>query len=166
MSFDVEEISAQDIKDVSVSSTKIRHAIINGDLHTAQSYLGAPYFLTGKVIKGKGLGKKLQFPTANINVEEDYKLIPKRGAYVISAIIDHKETYGMLNIGMNPTVNGTKISIEAHFFDTDKNLYDKTLKIEILHRLRDEKKFDSLALLQEQLKKDKLTSLEFIKTYE
>ncbi len=162
--FEVEEISAQDIKDVAVSSTKIRNAISIGDIATANSYLGAPFFLTGIVVKGKGLGKQIQFPTANIHVKEDYKLIPKNGVYVVSANIDNAKIYGMMNIGTNPTVNGTKQSIEVHFFDINKDLYDKKLKVKILNRLRDEHKFKSIALLQEQLKIDQKEALKFINT--
>lgn len=164
--FVVEEISAQDIKDVAVSSTKIRNAIAEGDIKTANSYLGAPYFITGAVIKGKGLGKQIQFPTANIHIEEDYKLIPKNGVYVVSSSIDNTTVYGMMNIGINPTVNGTKQSIEVHFFNIDKNLYDETLKVNILNRLRDEHKFESVVLLQEQLKLDQEHALKFISNYE
>jgi riboflavin kinase/FMN adenylyltransferase len=164
--FEVEEISAQDIKDVAVSSTKIRNAISNGDLKTANSYLGSPYFLTGQIIRGKGLGKQIKFPTANINIEEDYKLIPKNGVYVVRSIIDDTAVYGMMNIGTNPTVNGTKQSIEVHYFSLDKNLYGNTLKVSILSRLRDEHKFESVALLQEQLKKDQEQAQQFIKDYE
>ncbi|WP_425076202.1 bifunctional riboflavin kinase/FAD synthetase [Psychroserpens sp. S379A] len=162
--FEVEEISAQDIKDVAVSSTKIRNAISIGDIATANSYLGAPFFLTGIVVKGKGLGKQIQFPTANIHVKEDYKLIPKNGVYVVSANIDNVKIYGMMNIGTNPTVNGTKQSIEVHFFDINKDLYGKKLKVKILNRLRDEHKFESITLLQEQLKIDQKEALKFINT--
>ncbi|WCO01920.1 bifunctional riboflavin kinase/FAD synthetase [Psychroserpens ponticola] len=164
--FEVEEISAQDIKDVAVSSTKIRNAISDGDLQTANSYLGAPYFLTGTVIKGKGLGKQIQFPTANIQIKEDYKLIPKNGVYVVHSIINNTTVYGMMNIGTNPTVNGTKQSIEVHFFNLDKNLYDDTIKVNILNRLRNEHKFESLTLLQKQLKLDQVHALKFIHKYE
>lgn len=164
--FEIEEISAQDIKDVAVSSTKIRNAISKGDITTASSYLGAPYFLTGSVVKGKGLGKQIQFPTANIHIEEDYKLIPKNGVYVVSAIIDKTKTYGMMNIGTNPTVNGKTQSIEVHFFNLDKNLYGETLQVMILNRLRDEHKFESINLLQKQLKLDQKEALHFINQYE
>lgn len=164
--FEVEEISAQDIKDVAVSSTKIRNAISEGDIKTANSYLGLPYFLTGTVIKGKGLGKQIQFPTANIHINEDYKLIPKNGVYVVNSVIDNTTVYGMMNIGINPTVNGTKQSIEVHFFNIDKDLYDNTLKVNILNRLRNEHKFESVALLQEQLKLDQEHALKFISNYE
>lgn len=164
--FEVEEISAQDIKDVAVSSTKIRNAISEGDIKTANSYLGAPYFITGTVIKGKGLGKQIQFPTANIHINEDYKLIPKNGVYVVSAVIDNSTVYGMMNIGTNPTVNGTKQSIEVHFFNIDKDLYNNTLKVNILNRLRNEHKFESVSLLQDQLKLDQQHALKFISNYE
>lgn len=164
--FDVEEISAQDIKDVAVSSTKIRSAILEGDVTTANLYLGAPYFITGAVIKGKGLGKQIQFPTANIKIKEDYKLIPKNGVYVVKSTIDGFTVFGMMNIGTNPTVNGTEQSIEVHFFNLDKDLYGKTLKVDILSRLRDEHKFESVALLQEQLNLDRTNALNFVSNHE
>ncbi|WP_053990794.1 bifunctional riboflavin kinase/FAD synthetase [Mangrovimonas sp. TPBH4] len=160
--FEVEEISAEDIENVAVSSTKIRTALDNGDIATANSYLGYPYFLTGTITQGKGLGKQIGFPTANIYIEEDYKLIPKNGVYVVKSHSNQKTVYGMMNIGTNPTVNGTKQSIEVHFFDTDEDLYGKTVRVELLHRLRDEQKFASVALLQQQLKLDQENSLKFI----
>lgn len=164
--FTVEEIVAQDIKDVAVSSTKIRQALVEGDIKTANSYLGYPYFLTGNVIKGKGIGKTLKFPTANINIEKEYKLIPKNGVYVVKSIIDDETVFGMMNIGTNPTFNEDKQSIEVHFFETDKNLYDTTLKIDILHRLRDETKFEDIKQLVSQLNLDKENSQTFIKKYD
>lgn len=164
--FEVEEISAQDIEDVSVSSTKIRNAISGGDLQTANSYLGSPYVLTGTIIKGKGLGKQIQFPTANIHIKEDYKLIPKNGVYVVKSLIDDTSVYGMMNIGTNPTVNGIKQSIEIHFFNLNQDLYGKRLKVNVLNRLRNEHKFESLAMLQEQLKLDQNKALTFIKDNE
>lgn len=164
--FEVEEISAQDIEDVSVSSTKIRNAISDGDLLTANVYLGSPYVLTGTVIKGKGLGKQIKFPTANIHIKEDYKLIPKNGVYVVKSLIDDTSVYGMMNIGTNPTVNGIKQSIEIHFFNLNQDLYGKRLKISVLNRLRDEHKFESLVMLQEQLKLDQNKALTFIKDNE
>jgi riboflavin kinase/FMN adenylyltransferase len=163
--FEVEEISAQDVKDVSVSSTKIRTALINGDITTANTYLGYPYFLTGTVVKGKGLGKALGFPTANINVKEDYKLIPQNGVYVVRAKVLDKTLFGMMNIGTNPTVDGETQSIEAHFFDFNEDVYNQVVKIEFLERLRDEQKFESLEFLQEQLKKDKVNAQLFLQHY-
>ncbi|WP_299223007.1 bifunctional riboflavin kinase/FAD synthetase [uncultured Psychroserpens sp.] len=164
--FKVEEISAQDIKDVAVSSTKIRNAIASGAIDTANSYLGYNYYMTGIVIKGKGLGKQIHFPTANIAIEEPYKLIPKNGVYVTRTVINNVFVYGMMNIGTNPTVNGTKQSIEVHFFNLNQDLYHQTLKVEVLQRLRDEHKFESIKLLKRQLEKDKKSALSFIESYE
>jgi riboflavin kinase / FMN adenylyltransferase len=161
--FEVEEISVQDIDDVAVSSTKIRNALNEGNIEKANKYLGYYFMLTGTVVKGKGLGRQLGFPTANINIKEDYKLIPKQGSYVISALIENKTVYGMMNIGMNPTVNGDKESIEVHFFNFDKAIYNKKIQIDMLHRLRDEVKFESVEALKLQLLKDKETSLAYIK---
>lgn len=162
LDFEVSEISAQEIDDVSVSSTKIRKAISEGDIKTANSYLGYNYMLTGKVKKGKGIGRKLNYPTANIHIEESYKLIPKIGSYVVSSKINGTTVYGMMNIGYNPTVSGTVKSIEIHFFDFNQDLYDIELQIDILDRLRDERKFESVDALKEQLSKDKTTSLSII----
>ena len=161
--FEVEEIPAQDVDDVSVSSTKIRKALNDGNIEKANKYLGYNFMITGKIVKGKGLGKQLGFPTANIHIEENYKLIPKHGSYVVSALINNQTIFGMLNIGMNPTVNGDKESIEVHFFDFNQDIYNKTIQINFLHRLRDEVKFESVEALKEQLTKDKETSLNFIK---
>lgn len=165
--FIVEEISAQDIEDVAVSSTKIRQSLLEGDIETVNSYLGYPYFVSGKVIKGRGIGNTLNFPTANIHVPETYKLIPKDGVYVVRSSIDGVKVFGMMNIGSNPTFKGDKQSIEVHFFDVNQNLYGAILKVEILHRLRDEHKFESVDLLKVQLQKDKLGALKHIeKQYE
>lgn len=160
--FEVEEISVQDIEDVSVSSTKIRNALNDGDILTANTYLGYGFYITGKVVKGKGLGRKIGFPTANIEIAEDYKLIPKNGVYVIKTSIENKLVYGMMNIGMNPTVNGTKKTIEAHFFNFNNDIYNQTLKIEFVARLRDEQKFESVELLKKQLKLDEKNAKVFI----
>jgi riboflavin kinase/FMN adenylyltransferase len=162
LDFSVEEIQAQEIEAVSVSSTKIRKALEEGDVATANSYLGYEYMLTGSVKKGKGLGRKLNFPTANLSIDEAYKLIPKTGAYTVKSILNGKEVYGMMNIGYNPTVNGTHKTIEIHFFDFKEDLYDLNIQIDMLHRLRDERKFDSLDALKEQLAKDKEASLRYI----
>lgn len=162
LGFEVEEISAQDINDVAVSSTKIRKALMEGNIDKVNAYLGYHFMLTGKVTKGKGLGKQLGFPTANIQIEEDYKIIPKQGSYIVSSMIDDKIVYGMMNIGMNPTVYGSKETIEVHFFDFDEDIYEDILKIELLHRIRDEEKFESLEALKRQLAKDKDTALAYI----
>ena len=161
--FSVEEIPAQDIDSVAVSSTKIRRALGEGDLETANSYLGYNYVLKGKVISGEKLGSKIGFPTANLELAEDYKLIPKIGAYVVKSIINDKEVYGMMNIGNRPTVNGNYQTIETNFFNFSADLYDQEIKIELLHFLREEQKFDSVDDLVNQLQKDEKTSRAFIK---
>lgn len=164
--FDVEEISMQDINDVAISSTKIRAALNDGDIKTANTYLGYNFMLTGTIIKGKGIGKTINYPTANLKIEETYKLIPKQGVYIVQAIIDNVLEFGMMNIGINPTVSGTDQSIEIHFFNLNKSLYDKKLSVQLLHRLRDEQKFDSLDLLKKQLEIDNHNASEFLKTYD
>ncbi|WP_242083116.1 bifunctional riboflavin kinase/FAD synthetase [Aestuariivivens sediminis] len=160
--FEVEEISAQEINEVSVSSTKIRKALAEGDIRKANAYLGYDFMLTGTVTKGKGLGKQLGFPTANIYIKEDYKLIPKQGAYIVKSTIDGVLVYGMMNIGVNPTVNGENLSLEVHFFNFNKDLYNNRIRIELIGRLRDEQKFDSLEILKTQLEKDKLAAKSYI----
>jgi len=160
--FDVEEISVQDVNDVAVSSTKIREALIEGDIKTANSFLGYNFMLSGDIVKGKGLGKQIGFPTANLFIEETYKLIPKQGVYIVKSCIEDAIVYGMMNIGTNPTIGVNKESIEVHFFDFNNDLYDQKIQIQILDRIRDEHKFDSLEVLKIQLQKDKQTSLNFI----
>ncbi|MEP0131767.1 MAG: bifunctional riboflavin kinase/FAD synthetase [Eudoraea sp.] len=162
LNFEVEEIPAQEIDDVSVSSTKIRNALIEGDIKTANEYLGYNYMLTGDVKKGKGLGRQLNFPTANLFIAEEYKLIPKNGVYVVKSILNDKLYYGMMNIGFNPTVNGSSKSIEIHFFDFKADLYEQNIQVDILERIRDEHKFNSLEELKAQLLKDKETSIALI----
>lgn len=162
LDFEVEEIPAQEIDDVSVSSTKIRHALLEGDITTANNYLNYKYMLTGTIVKGKGLGKQFGFPTANLQIAETYKLIPKNGVYVVQSNLDGHDYYGMMNIGYNPTVSGKNKSIEVNFFEFEGNLYDKKIQVNLLHRIRDEHKFDSVQELQNQLKKDKETSLTLI----
>lgn len=169
LDFEVEEIPAQEINDVSVSSTKIRKALLGGNIKTANAYLGYNYMLTGIVQKGKGLGRKINFPTANLHIEETYKLIPKIGVYVVKSTLNNTTVYGMMNIGYNPTVAGTgnlpanrQENIEIHFFDFDQDLYGQKIQIDIIDRIRDEHKFDSVEKLQQQLKKDKETSLSIL----
>ena len=160
--FEVEEISAQDINDVSVSSTKIRNAIVEGNISKANAYLGYNFMLKGHVTKGKGIGRQLNFPTANIVIKEDYKIIPKQGSYIVSAVIEDAVVYGMMNIGMNPTVNGNMQTIEVHFFDFDKDIYNEDIQIDLIERIRDEEKFESVEALKLQLAKDKETALDYI----
>ncbi len=152
--FEVEQISAQEINEISVSSTKIRNALEEGDIVLANKYLGYDYFLTGTIIKGKQLGRTIGFPTANLKIEENYKLIPRNGVYIVSSIINNKTVFGMMNIGFNPTINGENQTIEIHFFDFEADLYHQKITVSLLHRIRSEQKFDSVVLLKEQLEKD------------
>ncbi|HNQ27087.1 MAG TPA: bifunctional riboflavin kinase/FAD synthetase [Aquaticitalea sp.] len=163
--FAVEEISAQEIEDVSVSSTKIRNALNRGDIATANAYLGYNYFLSGKVVRGKGLGKTIGYPTANVEVEDAYKLIPFDGVYVVKATVDHKELFGMMNIGTNPTVSGTDRTIEVHLFDFDRTIYGSQIKIEFLERLRDEQDLGSITRLKAQLQLDMDNAKSFLKNH-
>ena len=160
--FEVEQISAQEIQDVSVSSTKIRKALDEGNIALANDYLGYSYFLTGEVVKGKQLGRTIGFPTANINIEEEYKKIPKNGVYIVRTFINEKEVFGMMNIGFNPTVNGEKKTIEVNLFDFDSDIYGHKIEVSLLEYLREEQKFGSVELLKEQLNQDKKTALAFI----
>ncbi|RXG30898.1 bifunctional riboflavin kinase/FAD synthetase [Leeuwenhoekiella palythoae] len=160
--FEVEEISKQDVDDVAVSSTKIRKALNEGDLTKANEYLGYPFMLNGIVSRGKGLGKKFNYPTANLKIEETYKLIPAKGVYVARASINGKEVYGMMSIGTNPTVGGSDLTIETFFFDFEADLYDQHLQIELLTRIRDEKKFNSVDELIAAMQADERFSRDFI----
>ncbi len=152
--FKVEEISQQDIEDVAVSSTKIRKSLMEGRVELANAYLQHPFTLTGTIVPGKGMGKGFGYPTANLHVEEDYKLIPRIGVYVVRAIIDEIPYFGMMSIGTNPTVGGKEVTIETYFFLLNKDLYGRKLQIELLTRIRDEKKFDSVDSLKIAMKQD------------
>ncbi|AOC94898.1 Riboflavin biosynthesis protein RibF [Flavobacterium anhuiense] len=160
--FEVEQISAEEIQDVSVSSTKIRKALNEGNMALANEYLGYSYFLNGTIVKGKQLGRTIGFPTANIHIEEDYKLIPKIGVYVVRAVVNNETVFGMMNIGFNPTVNGEKQTIEVHLFNFDKDIYDQNIEVSLLHYIREEQKFSSVDALKAQLDQDKINSLAFI----
>ena len=163
--FNVEMITAQEIQNVSVSSTKIRRAIENGDMHTANTYLGYNYLLTGPVIKGQGIGRKINFPTVNLEIEESYKLIPKNGVYTVRASFDATRVFGIMNIGFRPTVGGTARTIEIHLLDYEGDLYGKRLQVEVLHRIRDEKKFRDITELSEEIRKDEMTARSWLSNF-
>ncbi len=160
--FDVEQIPAQEIDDVAVSSTKIRNAILQGNIALANEYLGYQYQISGIVVKGKQLGRTIGFATANIYVAENYKLIPKFGVYIVKSIIENKVVFGIMNIGIKPTIGDETATIEVHFLDFDADLYDKKLTISILEFIRDEQKFDSLEALKSQIQADKIFAIDFI----
>lgn len=155
LGFEIEEIPRQMVEDLSVSSTKIRTALHEGQVDKATKLLGKPFSMSGKVVKGQQVGQEIGFPTANIILSDPDKLIPAKGVYAVR-VTHHKETYGaMLNIGFRPTFEGQDLSVEVHLFDFDQQIYGDTLKIELIAMIRQEQKFESKDLLAEQLSKDK-----------
>ena len=160
--FFVEEIPSQDIDEVSVSSTKIRNALLSGNLKTANTFLGYNFMLNGKVIRGENFGSKIGFPTANIEIKESYKLIPKTGVYVVKTTIDNVAFYGMMNIGFRPTLGGKDKTIEVHLFNFKKDLYGETITVKLLYFLRNEKKFDTVEMLSNQLAVDKKNAISYV----
>ena len=160
--FIVDEIEAKEIEKIAISSTKIRNSINQGDLKTTKKYLGRFFSLTGKVVKGDGLGKQIDYPTANILIEEDYKIIPKDGVYYIRTTIDNKLYNGMMNIGHRPTIGNKAKSIEVNLFKFDRDIYYKIISIDVIVKIRDEKKFSSINALKAQLAKDEEHCLKFI----
>ncbi len=163
--FKVEEISKQELEDVAISSTKVRKALDAGDIGLANAYLGYPIMLNGIVVKGKSLGRKIGYPTANLSIPEEYKLIPAQGVYIVQSSIDGSLVYGMMNIGTNPTVGGERQTVETFFFDFDGDLYDKELSIEILARIREEKRFASVEELIAAMKEDDVFSRSWIQQH-
>ena len=161
--FEVEEISAQQINEVSVSSTKIRNSLLEGNIFLANEYLGYPYVLSGSIVKGNQLGRTIGFPTANIEIPEDYKLIPKNGVYIVTVNVDNQTVFGMMNIGVKPTLGENKLSIEVHLLDFDNDIYHQKIQVNVLERLRDEQKFESFEALKSQLEVDKQNTIQYFK---
>lgn len=162
--FEVTQISAEEINNISVSSTKIRTALMQGDVTLAHSYLGHPFTLFGTVIQGQQRGRTLGFPTANIAINHPDKIIPKNGVYAVSVTVGKAQHLGMMNIGTNPTVNGQHQSIEVNIFDWSEDIYSQPIQVALIQRIRDEVKFESLNALQKQLEKDKAAVLAAHKT--
>ncbi|MBL7887753.1 MAG: bifunctional riboflavin kinase/FAD synthetase [Flavobacterium sp.] len=161
--FDVEQITAEEINEIAISSTKIRTALLEGNIEITNKYLGYNYNFSGKVVKGKQLGRTIGFPTANIAIDEAYKLLPKNGVYIVSAIIDSKKHFGMMNIGTRPTINGENQTVEVFIIDFNQEIYDTLITIEVLQFIRNEQKFDSLDALKKQIENDKKYTLDYIK---
>src|SRR5205085_1426183 len=153
--FEVKEINKQLVNDIAVSSTRIRLALEEGDIDTANELLGYHYMMSGKVEQGDKRGRTIGFPTANIKSTDSQKLIPGRGVYIATAKVGEHEHRAMVNIGIRPTVDGTSEHIEAHLLFYDGDLYDKTITLHFHKRLRDEQKFSGLEELKTQLQKDK-----------
>lgn len=160
--FTVEEIKAQEIEKITISSTKIRNSINQGDIKTTKKYLGRYFMITGKVVKGDGLGKKINYPTANIFIEETYKIIPKDGVYFVETKIKDKLFNGMMNIGHRPTIGTNVKSIEVHLFNFNKDIYNQVISIKMISKIRDEIKFSSIQALKDQLVKDENYCLKLI----
>jgi riboflavin kinase/FMN adenylyltransferase len=160
--FEVLEIPKQEVDHIAVSSTKIRNALLAGEIKTANSFLGYPYHLTGTVIRGSKLGREIGFPTANLKIEDKHKLIPANGVYAIKAEIGGNVYTGMMNIGVRPTVDGKTLAIEAHLFNFSKDIYDKKISVYFIDKLREEQKFDSIDKLRKQLLEDREFALEIL----
>ena len=153
--FDIIEIPAQEIDEVNVSSTKIRDAILKGEIELANEFLGAPFQLSGKVVKGKALGRTIGYPTANIEMNSELKLIPAKGVYAIKVFVKGGWYGGMLNIGFRPTISEeSNQTIEVHIFDFADNIYGENITVQFLSKWRDEMKFNGVEELKNQLKKD------------
>lgn len=163
--FDVEQISAQQIEAVSVSSTKIRTALLDGHIALANQYLGYHYQLSGTVVHGRKLGRTLGFPTANIAIDVDYKLIPKKGVYIVQSTIEGQSVFGMMNIGTNPTVDGQELSVEVYYLDFEGDLYDKKITVSLLDHMRDELKFDSIDALKKAIQDDLTYTRNYLKNH-
>jgi len=163
--FTVEEIPAQDIASIAVSSTKVRNAITAGEIKKANQYLGRPFSLSGTIVKGDKIGRKIGFPTANLYIEEKYKLKPQNGVYLVQCHWDNQKYFGMMNVGKRPTISGKETQIETYFFDFDGDLYGKKLNINLLEKIRDEQKYDSLESLGNQLNIDQKSCRELIPKY-
>ena len=163
--FEVEQISAEQINEVSISSTKIRNAILEGNVEIAASYLGYNYPITGIVSKGNQLGRTIGYPTANIKIVDEHKLIPSNGVYVAKSIINGITIYGMMNIGLRPTVDGSTQTLEIHFFDFKKDIYNQEITVLLLKRMRSEQKFDSIDALKAQLNNDMIDAKNYLNAY-
>lgn len=160
--FDVEEIPEQDIDDIAVSSTRIRNALLNNDIEHANSFLGYPFFITGKVMRGDQIGRKIGYPTANILIEEHYKLIPADGIFAVKVKLKDREYKGMAYIGQRPTINGITRNIEVNIFDFNTEIYGEQLRMEFYHYVRGDIKFASLDELTAQLAKDQEAVLKLL----
>ena len=153
--FEVLEIKAFEVENIKISSTKIRDAIQQGNIKLCNNYLGYNFNINGDVVKGKSIGKSLGFPTANIKIVEEYKIMPKNGVYLVRCFFEKEKLYGMMNIGFNPTFGSNDKTLEVNIFDFDKDLYGETIRIEFLNFIREEIKFENVELLQNQLIKDR-----------
>ena len=159
----MKEIPEHILSDVAVSSTRIRNALLSGDVVTAGEYLGYPYFFHARVVPGDKRGRSIGYPTANLVIEHERKLIPANGVYAVTVQEDKYGTFrGMMNIGLRPTVNGRDRSIEVHLFDFDADIYGSRIRVSVHHRVRDEIRFSGMDELKQQLDRDKEQVLRLI----
>lgn len=160
--FEIEEIPRQEIDSLTISSTKIRNALLEGDVNTANDLLGRKYSFRGLVAKGRQLGRTIGFPTANVQVPETYKLIPGDGVYAVKVEVRNEYHFGMMNIGMRPTVNGIGRTQEVNIFDFNDDIYGEKIKVEIIDFIRKEQKFNGLDELKNQINLDKQATLNIL----
>jgi riboflavin kinase/FMN adenylyltransferase len=165
LGFEVKEISEKLMNEIVISSTKIRHSLVDNDIETANQFLGYPYFFEGTVIEGNKLGRTIGYPTANLHISSEEKLVPGNGVYAVTVVRRESSVVskGMMNIGVRPTVDGKKRVIEVNIFDFDEDIYGETLQVQVHHYLRGEIKFNGLDELKAQLQKDKLAATELLK---
>tara|TARA_Y100000768_G_scaffold305764_1_gene239713 strand:+ start:1339 stop:2283 length:945 start_codon:yes stop_codon:yes gene_type:complete len=167
LSFKIEEVKRKEISEnLNISSSEIRNKIKEGDISKANQMLGYRYFISGKVVKGDGIGKKLEFPTANIEIRDDGKLLPRDGVYAGFTYVSDKKYYGMINIGFRPTLNGSERRLEMNLFDYRSEIYGESMEISFVKRIRDEKRFRNLKELSKQLRVDKIETLKIIENEE
>jgi riboflavin kinase/FMN adenylyltransferase len=160
------EIPERVLHHITVSSTQVRTALFNSDVETANEFLGYEYFFEGTVVMGNRLGRTLGFPTANLRIDDTEKLVPGNGVYAVRAFMPQhpgtRHLLGMMNIGVRPTVDGTRQTVEVNLFDFDEEIYGQVLQVEVVRHLRGEKKFDGLEALKQQLARDKENALQVL----
>ncbi len=160
LDFEVEQMEAINIHENNISSTKIRKALLEGDIIKANAMLGYHYSLSGTVVHGKKIGRTIGYPTANIETE-NIKLLPKKGAYIVEVFVKNQSYKGMLSIGTNPTVNGEKLTVEVYILDFEEDIYDENITVKFRDFLHDEIKFEGIEKLVERLDDDKRLTKEF-----
>ena len=160
--FNIHEMDPYNLDNISISSTKIRNAIKSGNIGLVNNYLGYVFHVSGLVVKGKGVGRNIGFPTANIDINDKNKILPREGVYAVNILYNEYQYRGMLNIGRNPTFDNNKLSIEVNIFEFNKSIYGELITIKFISRIRNEKKFKSIDDLKYQLSIDKIASLNIL----
>lgn len=161
--YNVMEIGAEDLNHITISSSKIRSSLLTGDIKTANQYLGRPYTFSGAVVHGKKLGRELGYPTANLEIEHAFKLIPAKGVYAVRCSVGGELFDGMMNIGDNPTIPGKGYSIEVNIFNFSTDIYGQVVEIQMIDKMRDEMHFENIEVLVQNLHLDKLNAISILK---